>query len=71
MLLFLYWLVYDILMQKFLSLNFIWRVASNKFRKLHFENPVDIQIVENYIENVGLRTLGVVKKVVEEFQEVF
>lgn len=54
-------LIYDVLVQKFLSLDFIWRVAPDKFRKFHFEDPVDVQIVENYVKNVGLRTLGVVQ----------
>jgi hypothetical protein len=36
------WLIYNVLVQKFLSLNFVWRVAPNKFRKLHFKNPIDV-----------------------------
>lgn len=70
-LLFFYWLVDDILVQKFLSLYLIWGVAPDKLRKLHLKNPVNVQIIKNYVKNVGLRTLSVVQKVVQKFEDVF
>ena len=59
-LLFLYRLVDDVLVQKFLGLNLIRWVTPDKLRKLHFEDPVDVQIVENDVEDVSLRTLSVI-----------
>lgn len=62
--LFLYRLVYYVLVQEFLSLDFVRRVASNELRKFHFEDPVDVQVVEDDVKYVSLGTLGIIQKVV-------
>jgi hypothetical protein len=59
-------LVDDVLVQKFLGLDLVGRVAFNEFRKFHFEDPVDVQIVKNYVEDVSLRTLSVIQQVMQK-----
>lgn len=61
-------LVHYVLVEKLLGLDLVRRVGPDEFRKLHFENPVDVQIVVDDVKYVSLRTLCVIKQVVEEFQ---
>ena len=55
-------------MKKLLSLHLVRRVTPYEFRKLHFENPINVQVVEDNVEYVSLGALGVIKKVMKEFQ---
>lgn len=68
MFLLLYRFVHNVLVKKLLGLHLVRRVASYEFWKLHFENPINVQIVEYNVEYVSLRALGVIKQVVKEFQ---
>jgi hypothetical protein len=64
----LYRFVNDVLVKKLLSLHLVRRVAPDEFRKLHFENPINVQVVEDNVEYVSLGALGVIKQIVKEFQ---
>jgi hypothetical protein len=64
----LYRFVHNVLVKKLLGLYLVRRVAPYEFWKLHFENPINVQIVEYNVEYVSLGTLGVIKQVMKEFQ---
>ena len=71
MLLFLNGFVYNELVKELLSLNFVWRVAPYELWKFHFEDPVDVQVVEDDVKDVSLGALGVIHQIVQELQQVF
>ena len=55
MLIYVYRLLDYKLVEEFLGMHFVGRVYANELWKSHLEHPVDVKIVEQNIENVGLR----------------
>ena len=60
-----------VLKQDLLRLRLVGRIASDELRQMHFINPIDVQVVEQKVECLRLRTEGVVQHVHEELQKIF
>lgn len=60
-----------VLKQDFLRLRLVGRITSDELRQMHLINPIDVQIVEQKVECLRLRTESVIQHINEELQQVF
>lgn len=57
-----------VLKQDFLRLRLVGRVTSDELRQMHLINPIDVQIVEQEVECLRLRTESVIQHINKELQ---